>query len=82
MVPASEVVRADVEAASIVATAALRGKSAVRDVRVNTVGVVTETSNLLREKIGELKISDEVSVRRITGSQSSFGQTSDTRYSP
>ena len=50
MVPAIEVVRADVVRASIVAIAALRGESAVRNVRVETVGVVTETSNLIREK--------------------------------
>jgi len=63
MVPAIEVVRADVEPASIEATAAVRGENAVRSVRVKTVGVVTETSNLLREKIGELKCSAERSVR-------------------
>ena len=80
MVPAIEVVRADVEAASVVATAALRGKSAVRDVRIKTVEVVTETSNLLRENVGEPKLCGETSVRRITGSRSSPGQTSDTRY--
>jgi hypothetical protein len=50
MVPAIEVERADARGASIVAIAALRGKSAVRNVRVKTVGLVTETSNLIREK--------------------------------
>lgn len=56
MVPAIEVERADVEGTSIVAIAALWAKNAVRNVRVKTVGLVTETSNLIREKLKELKM--------------------------